>query len=56
VVDDYISRAHANHYREIACLVRGARATSVVVAATPAADWARYSGLLKQAVDSYAVR
>lgn len=56
VVDDYITRAHANHYREIACLVGGARASSVVVAATPAADWARYSGLLKQAVDSYAVR
>lgn len=56
VVDDYITKVHANHYREIACFVRGAHASSVVVAATPAADWARYAGLLEQAVDSYAVQ
>jgi hypothetical protein len=56
VVDDYVTRLHANHYREIACFVRGAHASSVVVAATPAADWARYGSLLERAVDSYAVR
>jgi hypothetical protein len=56
VVDDYVTRVHANHYREIACFVRGAHASSVVVAATPAADWARYGSLLERAVDSYAVR
>jgi len=56
VVDDYVTRVHANHYREIACFVRGARASSVLVAATPAADWARYGSLLERAVDSYAVR
>jgi hypothetical protein len=56
VVDDYITRVRAHHYREIACFVRGARASSVLVAATPAADWARYGGLLERAVDSYAVR
>jgi hypothetical protein len=56
VIDDYITKVHANHYREIACFVRGARTSSVLVAATPAADWARYAGLLEEAVDSYTVR
>ena len=56
VVDDYVTKVHAHHYREIACFVRGAHGASVVVAAAPAADWARYAGLLEQAVDSYAVR
>jgi len=55
VIDDYTTRVRANHYREIACYVRGAHASSVLVAATPAADWARYAGLLERAVDSYAV-
>lgn len=55
VIDDYVTKVHANHYREIACYVRGARAASVLVAATPAADWARYAGLLERAVSSYAV-
>ncbi len=54
VVDDYVTKGHAHHYREIACFVRGAHVSSVLVAATPAADWARYAGLLEQAVDSYA--
>ncbi len=55
VIDDYITRVRAHRYREIACYVQGARTSSVLVAATPAADWARYGGLLEQAVDSYAV-
>ena len=56
MVDDYITRERAHHYREIACFVRGATGSSVLVAATPAADWARYAGLLEQAVDSHAAR
>lgn len=56
VVDDYITRVRAHHYREIACFVRGTHTSSVLVAAAPAADWARYHGLLKEAVDSYAVQ
>ncbi len=55
VIDDYVTRVRANHYREIACLVRGARAASVLVAAAPAAGWARCAGLLERAVSSYAV-
>ena len=55
VIDDYVTKARDHRYREIACYVQGARTSSVLVAATPAADWARYGGLLEQAVDSYAV-
>ena len=56
VVDDYVTKERAHHYREIACFVRGTHASSVLVAAAPARDWARYAGLLEQAVDSYAAR
>ena len=55
VIDDYITKAGAHPYREIACYVQGAHASTVLVAATPATDWARYGELLEQAVDSYAV-
>ena len=55
VIDDYVTKVRAHRYREIACYVQGAHTSSVLVAATPAADWARYGGLLEQAVDSYAV-
>jgi hypothetical protein len=56
VIDTYVTKVHANTYREIACYVQGARSSSVVIAATPAADWARYGGVLEQAVNSYAVK
>jgi hypothetical protein len=55
VVDDYITRIAGNHYREIACFVQGTRAASVLIAATPAATWARYGGLLERVVNGYAV-
>ncbi len=55
VIDDYVTKVRANHYREIACYVRGARAASVLIAAAPATDWARYAGLLERAVSSYTV-
>jgi hypothetical protein len=55
VIDDYVTKVQANHYREIACYVRGAQAASVLVAAAPAADWTRYAALLERAVSSYTV-
>jgi hypothetical protein len=55
VLDSYITKKHANHYREIACFVQGAHAASVVVAAAPAGDWGAYQGLLEEAVSAYAV-
>jgi hypothetical protein len=56
VVDDYTSSVHNNRYREIACFVRGAHASSVVIAATRVAAWAQYGTLLEQAVNGYAVK
>jgi hypothetical protein len=53
VLDDYVTRVGAHHYREIACLVQGAHGGSVIVAATPAADWDHYRPLLQQAVSAY---
>jgi hypothetical protein len=55
LLDDYVTRVGAHHYREIACLVQGAHSASVVVAATPAADWDRYRPLLEQAVAAYSI-
>ncbi len=51
VIDSYsTSRAR---FREIACIVAGAHATTVVVAAAPATGWAGQSAVLEQAVTSF---
>ncbi len=55
VIDDYVTRVKANHYREIACLVQGRTAVSVIVAAALASDWARSAALLERAVAAYRV-
>ena len=54
VEDTYVSRIGGHKYREIACLVTGKHGSSVLVAATPAASWDRYSPVLEQAVNAYA--
>jgi hypothetical protein len=56
VIDDYITRIGAHHFQEIACLVQGRTSASVVVAAAPAAQWARARPLLLRAVGAYVVR
>jgi hypothetical protein len=53
VIDNYTTGTHHNHYNEIACIVRGAHATSVLVAATSAAAWGANSALLEKVVSSY---
>jgi hypothetical protein len=53
VVDSYTTKIHQNHYREIACLVQGAHAASVLVAATSARTWPAYQPLLDRVVSSY---
>lgn len=53
VIDDYITRIHSNHYREIACFVRAAKGGSVLVATTRAADWGQYGSVLEKAVSAY---
>jgi hypothetical protein len=41
-------------YREIACLVRGSRASTVVVGAALPGDWARLAPQLERAISSFA--
>jgi hypothetical protein len=53
VVDHYATVT--SHYREIACIVRGARSTTVVVAAAQPDDWARLAPQLRRAVNSFTV-
>jgi len=56
VIDDYLTKIGAHHYQEIACLVQGRTSASVIVAAAPAASWAKARPLLFQAVAAYQVR
>lgn len=53
VIDNYTTDVHHNHYNEIACIVQGAHATSVLVAATSAAAWRANRALLEKVVSSY---
>jgi hypothetical protein len=55
VIDAYVTRVHANHFTELACLVQGRAGTSVIVAAAPTASWASAAGLLFRAVAAYQV-
>ncbi len=52
VIDSYSTPK--TRFREIACIVAGARATTVVVAAAPAAQWAQRAPVLERAVASFA--
>ncbi|HEX8855569.1 MAG TPA: hypothetical protein VF752_08195 [Thermoleophilaceae bacterium] len=52
VMDHYTTTSA--RYREIACIVRGARATTVVVAAAQPGDWARLRPQLERSITSFA--
>jgi hypothetical protein len=52
VIDHYTTSTSAR-YREIACIVRGARATTVVVGAALPADWTRLAPQLRQSIASF---
>jgi hypothetical protein len=51
VVDHYVTVTA--RYHEIACIVRGSRATTVVVAAARAQDWADLAPALRRSVASF---
>jgi hypothetical protein len=53
VIDHYTTSA-STRYREIACIVRGAHATTVVVGAAPPADWSTLGPQLKRSIASFA--
>jgi hypothetical protein len=52
VIDTYKSSS-GRSYREIACIVAGARATTVVVGAAPPAQWSRQGPALERAISSF---
>lgn len=52
VIDSYSTSK--TRFREIACIVAGARETTVVVAAAPEDGWARQAAVLQRAVTSFA--
>ena len=56
VIDDYRTRIGRHHFEEIACLVQGRTSATVIIAAAPAAQWARARPLLFQAVAAYLAR
>jgi hypothetical protein len=54
VLDDYVTKVQAHHFRELACFVHGAHGGSVIVAATLARNWHIYSALAERSVEAYA--
>jgi hypothetical protein len=56
VIDTYLTRIGDHQYQELACYVQGSTSASVIIAAAPAAQWARERPLLLQAVAAYQVR
>ncbi len=55
LTDSYVTRIGSHRYREIACFVSGANASSVLVAATPEDVWDQYLPQLQQALEAYRV-
>ncbi len=52
VKDTYVTITHAR-YVEIACLVAGHRATSVIVGAAPPSAWAQTGPLIERAISAF---
>jgi len=52
VIDDYNSRV-GGRYREIACIVAGPHATTVVVGASALGEWRKRARVLERAVSSF---
>lgn len=53
VIDDYAT-SNGQRYRELACIVAGARSTAVVVGAAPPARWSGSSPVIDRAIESFA--
>ena len=53
VIDNYTTKIRNHRYDEIACIVQGAKATTVLVAATSTAAWQAEQALLEKVVSSY---
>jgi hypothetical protein len=53
VKDGYTTSSNAR-YTEIACIVRGPKATTVIVGAAPPTLWSRFSPMLQRAISTFA--
>jgi hypothetical protein len=53
VKDGYTTSSNAR-YVEIACIVRGPQATTVIVGAAPPTLWSRFSPMLQRAISTFA--
>jgi hypothetical protein len=52
VIEDYTTSSD-NRYREISCLVRGRRASTVVVGAAPPRQWPQQRAAIERAISSF---
>jgi hypothetical protein len=52
VIDSYLTTT-GNHFREIACIVSGRSATTVIIAAAPPSHWAVEGPLLERAINAF---
>ena len=56
VIDEYLSRVGAHPYGQVACIVAGHRATSVLVGAARLCEWNNLRAVLKLAAASFRER
>jgi HAMP domain-containing protein len=52
VIDDYRSRVGSHAYRELACIVAGGRATSVLIGAAPVQEWPATGPVIERAASA----
>ena len=52
VIDDYRSSS-GHQYREVACIVAGTKATTVIVGAAPPQDWHSQSPAIERAISAF---
>ena len=52
VIDDYTTSSR-QRYRELACIVSGARSTTVIVGAAPPPRWDRSLPIINRAIESF---
>ena len=53
LIDDYDARVGGRRYREIACIVAGPHATTVIIAASALNEWRHRSHVLERAVSAF---
>jgi hypothetical protein len=52
-VKDRYATGSEDHYVEVACIVQGPKATTVIVGAAPPALWGRFSPVIERAISTF---